>query len=135
MRDTKITMRAKWPKEKTVAINLEGMSVSDLVALKSEVEAAIIKKGEADRTATLEKIKALAAESGYSLEELLKPSRTPRSSAVTTEKADKRSSVEAKFAHSENASVTWTGRGKAPKWVTEWEASGKSRDGLLIERN
>ena len=134
MRDTKITMRAEWPKEKTVAINLEGMSVSDLVVLKSAVEAAIIKKGEADRTATLEKIKALAAESGYSLEELLKPTRSPRSSAAT-EKTDKRSSVEAKFAHPENASVTWTGRGKAPKWVTEWEASGKSRDGLLIERN
>jgi DNA-binding protein H-NS len=128
-------MRAKWPKEKTVAINLEGMSVSDLIALKSEVETAIVRKSEADRAATLVKIKALAAESGYSLDELLKPARAPRSLAVTGEKTDKRSSVEAKFAHPENASVTWTGRGKAPKWVTEWEASGKSRDGLLIERN
>lgn len=28
---------------------------------------------------------------------------------------------------------TWTGRGKAPRWLTEAEAQGKSRDEFLIK--
>ena len=28
--------------------------------------------------------------------------------------------------------TTWTGKGKSPQWVRDYEASGKSRDDLLI---
>jgi DNA-binding protein H-NS len=29
----------------------------------------------------------------------------------------------------------WSGRGKTPAWVIEYEATGKSRDDLLIREN
>lgn len=28
--------------------------------------------------------------------------------------------------------ITWTGKGKAPKWIKDYEAEGKSRDSFLI---
>jgi hypothetical protein len=59
---------------------------------------------------------------------------TRKPQAAKEPSADGRASVEPKYAHRENASVTWTGRGKPPKWVAEHEASGKGRDDLLIAR-
>lgn len=48
----------------------------------------------------------------------------PASSAV-------RAPVPPKYRNPETG-VTWSGRGKAPRWVTEAEAEGKSRDSFLI---
>lgn len=35
-------------------------------------------------------------------------------------KTDGRSLVKSKYQHPENAAVTWSGRGRKPRWVTEW---------------
>jgi|SRR5690606_3120642 len=40
--------------------------------------------------------------------------------------------VPPKYKHPETG-VTWTGRGKAPRWVSDAEAEGKSRDQFLIK--
>lgn len=40
--------------------------------------------------------------------------------------------VPPKYKHPETG-ATWTGRGKAPRWVTEAEAAGKSREQFLIK--
>ncbi len=40
--------------------------------------------------------------------------------------------VPAKYRHPESGE-TWTGRGKAPRWITTAEAQGKKRDEYLIE--
>ncbi len=40
--------------------------------------------------------------------------------------------VPAKYRHPESGE-TWTGRGKAPRWITSAEAQGKKRDEFLIE--
>ncbi|NYT57320.1 H-NS histone family protein [Alcaligenaceae bacterium] len=39
--------------------------------------------------------------------------------------------VPAKYRHPET-NETWTGRGKAPRWITNAEAEGKSRNDFLI---
>lgn len=40
--------------------------------------------------------------------------------------------VPPKYRHPETG-ATWTGRGKAPRWITDAETAGKSRDSFLIE--
>src|SRR5690606_32909778 len=37
-----------------------------------------------------------------------------------------------KYRHPETK-ATWTGRGKAPRWITDAEAQGQSRDAFLIQ--
>ena len=53
--------------------------------------------------------------------------------AMTGAQTKKKGTVAPKYRHPEDESKTWTGRGRAPKWVTEWEANGGSRDDLLIK--
>lgn len=127
-------MRGEWPKENAVTVNLDGMSVSELKELKTKIDGAIAKRLDADKAAALAKLKEVAAQSGFTLDELVKSSRGGRS-AAPVEKSDKRSAVEPKYAHPENPSVTWTGRGKAPKWVVEYEDGGKNRSDLLISQS
>jgi len=60
-----------------------------------------------------------------------KPARsTARPARATT--AAKRT-VPPKYKHPETG-ATWTGRGKAPRWISEAEGAGKSRDQFLIKR-
>lgn len=40
--------------------------------------------------------------------------------------------VAPKYRHPQTK-ATWTGRGKAPRWITEAEAQGQSRDSFLIK--
>ncbi|GAA0222330.1 H-NS histone family protein [Castellaniella daejeonensis] len=50
----------------------------------------------------------------------------PRKAAATTKRV-----IAPKYRHPETQ-ATWTGRGKAPRWITDAEAAGTSRDAFLI---
>lgn len=39
---------------------------------------------------------------------------------------------EVAYRHPENPGMAWTGRGKPPRWVTEWIESGKSLEALRM---
>lgn len=55
-------------------------------------------------------------------------------SVVSAKPKKSRKAVSAKYMNPDNPSQTWAGRGKAPKWVTEFEEAGGKRDDLLIEK-
>ncbi|NYT26181.1 H-NS histone family protein [Alcaligenaceae bacterium] len=59
--------------------------------------------------------------------------RAPRKSAATKSAppATVRTPVPPKYRNVETG-ATWSGRGKPPRWITEAEAEGKSRDSFLI---
>ena len=101
--------------------NLETMSLADLKALHKDIEKAIrtfeARKLAEARAALEEK----ARELGVSLEAILggKPSRVTSSAAP-------------KYRHPENASLTWSGRGRTPKWIADHEANGGSREDYAI---
>ena len=66
-------------------------------------------------------LEAKARELGVSLEAILggKPARAV-SSAV------------AKYRHPENFELTWSGRGRTPKWIADHEANGGNREDYAI---
>lgn len=112
-------------------INLTEMTLSELQEHLDAVKQAIQARKESDKAIAKKAVTDKAKELGFSLEELFGSKRTRSTKEALT---DGRASVEPKFAHPDNASVTWTGRGKPPKWVTEYEASGQSREDLLIKK-
>lgn len=59
-----------------------------------------------------------------------KPART--ATRTTTASTTKRT-VPPKYKNPETG-ATWTGRGKAPRWVSDAEAAGKSREQFLIKQ-
>lgn len=56
----------------------------------------------------------------------------PGNRKTTAKPAAAKRPVAPKYRHPETG-ATWTGRGKAPRWVTAAEAEGKSRNDFLIK--
>lgn len=101
-------------------LDLNSMPLAELKQIHKELAKAIAgyedrKKAEA-RTA----LEAQAKEFGFSLADLV--GATGR----------KRAASQPKYRHPENPEVTWTGRGRKPKWVSAHIAAGKPIEALEI---
>lgn len=80
------------------------------------------------------KIKKMMSEYGITLQELGDAKSTGTSKArQTTRVAKKASTVAPKYRHPDTGE-TWSGRGKAPRWLTTAESAGKDRKSFLIEK-
>lgn len=106
-------------------MELANLSVEELRQLQDRIEREIKLRRSRDKKSMLSKIKALAAENGYTLDELL-DTGSGAAAPVTTR------TVAPKYRNPADSSVTWTGRGKQPRWVVDALASGKSLTDLLI---
>ena len=83
---------------------------------------------QAQRQPIIEKMKQEIKTYGITASELgFKGTRGRKPS--TTEGTTEKTPVAPKYRKGEN---TWTGRGRAPIWITEHEANGGKRDDLLI---
>lgn len=102
--------------------DINSMDLDQLKKLKKDLEKAI-SSFEARRLAEARKaLEAKAAELGVSLAEIMGGKPTKAAKAA----------VAAKYAHPENASMTWSGRGRKPKWVEAALAAGKTLADLEI---
>lgn len=104
-------------------MNLNAMSLDELKKLQKDVTRAIETYKERQRLEAMAEVEELARKKGFSLSEL-----------AQSGKSKSRRPVAPKYAHPENPAVTWSGRGRRPKWVNEALQSGKSLDDLLITR-
>jgi DNA-binding protein H-NS len=102
--------------------DINAMNLDQLKQLKKDIEKAI-NSFEARRLADARKsLEAKAAELGVSLAEIMGGKPAKRAKAA----------VAAKYAHPENAAITWSGRGRKPKWVEAALAAGKTMADLEI---
>ncbi len=110
-------------------MDISTLSLDQLKDLLKKIPAEIKRRTEevsnAAREAAIEKLKAIAREHGYSLEELAGTKKTRKSSGV-------RKPVAPKYANPSNPSETWTGRGRKPLWVQSALNQGKTLESLLI---
>jgi DNA-binding protein H-NS len=92
-------------------MNIEKLSLKELVELEREVkEAIVIKQGE-EKDALKAQMRKMAEEAGLSLDEILGVKRGGgRKSAGASA---------AKFRNPDNPAETWTGRGRRPQWLLE----------------
>jgi DNA-binding protein H-NS len=102
--------------------DINAMNLDQLKQLKKDIEKAI-NSFEARRLADARKaLEAKAAELGVSLAEIMggKPAKGAKAA------------VAAKYAHPENPSLTWSGRGRTPRWIVDLEAKGGKREDYAI---
>ncbi|SMC19766.1 DNA-binding protein H-NS [Andreprevotia lacus DSM 23236] len=98
-------------------------TLPQLFDLQKEIAAAIEQRKVSEKRDAIAAIKKLAAENGFSLEELL----------GAAGKAGKSTSTGvAKYRNPADASQTWTGRGRKPQWVVDFLATGAALDQLAI---
>ena len=105
-------------------MDLTTLTVAQLRELQQQIPAEIKRRESQEKTNVLNELKELAKAKGYSLDELL-GAREVKAKASTGK-------VKVKYQHPGNSDLQWTGRGRQPKWVGEWLASGNTLDALLV---
>jgi len=86
---------------------LQKMSYKELLQLQQRVAEAIEKKRVAERAALKQKLKSMAEQAGFQIDDLFGQARERAAS----------SSITVKYRHPTNRSLIWTGRGRRPKWL------------------
>jgi DNA-binding protein H-NS len=116
---------------------LESLELDELEVLKQEVEQVIAKKREERFQALRAEVIELATKLGVPFETLI-----ARFAAEQDKKRRGRPGgsgagrkIPFRYRHPTDPEKGWTGRGLPPKWLKEWEASGRSREELLIVQN
>jgi DNA-binding protein H-NS len=105
-------------------MDISKLSLSELKTLLEMIPAEIKRREKEEKAGIRKALEALAAQSGYTLDELL---------GDTTDRSRKPSKVVAvKYRHPANNSLAWTGRGRQPKWVVEYLASGGTFEQLAV---
>jgi DNA-binding protein H-NS len=100
-------------------LNLEKMSTAELRALATELDQEMQKRKKTEVKETAARIKALAAEIGLPVDEILhygKKTKLPKG--------------EPRYRNPGNPKQTWTGKGRQPAWIKSLLAQGKTLDEL-----
>lgn len=105
-----------------MTIDLKAMNVAELEALQGQIAEELEARRRDERQSLIEEFRSKAKALGISMEELMGARKGKARAAKGA----------AKFAHPEDASLTWSGKGKRPRWLNEWLASGKSMDDLKV---
>lgn len=101
------------------AINVDKMSLKELLDLQARVERAIGSAKDRERSEIKQKIASLAENAGFSVGELF--GTRGRGKAVA-----------AKYVNPDNRSETWTGRGRKPNWLVAKLGKGAKMDDFAV---
>lgn len=100
--------------------DLSKYSAQQLHQLQRDIDKELKSRRKEDAKRAQREMKEVAAKYGLSLEEVLgSKGRTSVPAA-------------AKYRHPTDAKKTWTGRGRKPVWLREWEKAGKPLDDLRV---
>ena len=105
-----------------MTINLQSLSLKELKDLQSQVAKAISSFEDRKKKEALSALEEQAKAMGFSLAELT-------GAAVKTRK---RSPAVPKYRNPADASDTWSGRGRKPRWFAAALKAGKKPDDLAI---
>lgn len=103
-------------------MNLSKHTSQELRDLKVEIDKELKKRRKDEVKLAQKELKTVAERYGFSLSELLN-GQAPKAAG---------SKGAAKFAHPDDSAKTWSGRGRKPAWVKEWEGKGRSIEDLRI---
>ena len=102
--------------------DLSQMTYAELVELTRQAESMMKEQRAEALEAVVAQIKELAEANKLSLDDII---AKLGGSKPATAKADQKSNVKPQFAHPENPSLTWSGRGRTPVWVLEYVGTDK----------
>lgn len=95
-------------------MDLSNIALAELKSLLAQIPKEVERRGKEEKIKARKELEVFAAERGFSLSDLLggapaKKERVP---------------VAVKYRHPTDATLAWTGRGRQPKWVVAFLASG-----------
>lgn len=112
-----------------MSVDLNTLSPAELQALIDQARNRMSAIASSHAQETRDKLLSIAKAAGYDLLELFgigKGGKGKRGGSAPAAKI-------VKYRHPENATQTWAGRGKRPRWVNEWLGAGGSLEALLAK--
>ena len=100
-----------------MTLDLTSLSRNELQTLRREVDKAIETLADRERKAALEAAERAAAEHGFNLADLTGLARKGKAAKTKSP---------ARYRNPDDASQTWTGKGRQPDWYKAGIAAGKS---------
>src|SRR4051812_31325902 len=100
-------------------MDLSTVSVSELRALQTRIEAELKSRKKLELAKAREQILSIAQSAGISLKDL-----------TTLGSNEKAALHVVRFRSADGKSNSWSGRGRQPKWVKAWLEDGKPLDAL-----
>lgn len=105
---------------------IDKLNYKQLLNLEAKIAAAIARRKQEEKAALKRKIAEMAKSSGFDVEEVVGPKRGRRGGL-------RGSKVVPKYRHPKDASLTWTGRGRQPRWLVAELDQGRKLDSFLIK--
>ncbi|MDY0072691.1 MAG: H-NS histone family protein [Thauera sp.] len=118
-------------------MDLSTLSLPELRRLQGRVETEIRRRSDTTRRSLLKQVQKMAAEQGMTLEDLLdQPEAAPSKPAAKPGRpkgsaAPKKPSV-IKYRHPTEVGKGWSGHGRRPQWILDWQAQGKDIEELAV---
>lgn len=112
--------------KKPTGINIDKLSLKELVDLEAKVQKAIANARDRERSVLKEKMAELAKNHGFSVNELFGGVRGGRGAGKG------KSLGVAKYANPDNRGDTWTGRGRKPNWLVDRLKKGAKLNDFAI---
>lgn len=104
------------------AIDLDKLTYAELKDLRERIDDALAAAAAAEKLSVRAQMEALAANSGFTLAELIGNKRGAKRGAAGV----------VKFRNPKDPSQTWSGRGRKPNWLTEAEKKGQKLESFAI---
>lgn len=105
-----------------MAIDLSKMSRKELEKLQADVEKTLRDLSKTELKEAKKAAEKAAAKFGFTLSEL----------TGTSGKSGKKASAAPKYANPDDATQTWSGRGRQPQWYKDAIAAGKAPEKMEI---
>ncbi len=115
-----------------MAVDLEGLSVAELNSLVDQAKARVEQLKKQQYSELRRTLEAQAREAGFDIYDLFTPRGSKPAAAASGDASAKRA-VAPKYRNPDDATKTWTGRGKRPHWVRDALAKGAALDSLAIK--
>ncbi len=106
-------------------MDLSKYTSAELLQLKKDIDSELSARRKDDAKKAQQELKDVAEKYGFSLNDLVGGQARP---AAQTGRAK----GPVRFRHPSDSSKTWTGRGRKPGWIKEWEASGRNVEDLRV---
>jgi len=103
-------------------MDLSKYSSEELRKLKKDIDREIESRRKEDAKKAQQELKQVAERYGFNLTDLVggQPAKPTKAKGKV------------RFQHPSDSGKTWSGRGRKPVWIKEWEAAGRSLDELRV---
>jgi len=104
-------------------MDISQLSLMELKTLERQIPREIRRRAAEEKSSVRRKLEKLAQENGFTLSELIEAGRS------ITRKSSKGI---ARYRHPQLANLSWSGRGRKPRWVESWLADGGKLEQLAV---